>query len=79
MIQRGMDLAAGHYMEENSSERGQRDRDRIDVNQDQNCRYWGEKLGVSLDKIKDAVRKVGPMAKDVEHHLRNSADISRSA
>ena len=74
-----MDLAAGHDMEDTSSERGQRDRDRIDVNQDQNCRYWGEKLGVSSDKIKDAVKKVGPVAKDVERHLRNEAEISRSA
>lgn len=66
-------------MDENSTERGERNRDRIDVNQDQDCRYWCEKLGVSSEKIKDAVKKVGPMAKDVERHLRNTAEMPRSA
>jgi hypothetical protein len=66
-------------MPEDAKDRGHRNRDRIDITQEQECRYWGEKLGVSGDKIKDAVRQVGPMAKDVEHHLRDDAEVSRSA
>jgi hypothetical protein len=66
-------------MPEVAKDRGHRNRDRIDITQEHECRYWGEKLGVSSDKIKDAVKQVGPMAKDVEHHLRDDAEVSRSA
>jgi hypothetical protein len=67
------------FMPEDAKDRGHRNRDRIDISQEQECRYWGEKLGVSSDKIKDAVKQVGPMAKAVEHHLRDDAEVSRSA
>lgn len=67
------------FMPEDAKDRGHRNRDRIDITQEQVCRYWGEKLGVSSDKIRDAVKQVGPMAKDVEHHLRDDAEVSRSA
>jgi len=66
-------------MPDDARGRGHRDRDSIDITHDEECRYWSDKLGVSTDKIKDAVRAVGPRAKDVEHHLRNDADIARSA
>jgi hypothetical protein len=66
-------------MPEDVKDRGHRNRDRIDITQEQECRYWGEKLGVSSEKIRDAVKQVGPLAKDVEHHLRDDADVSRSA
>jgi hypothetical protein len=69
----------GPLMPEDAKDRGHRNRDRIDISQDQECRYWSEKLGVSSDKIRDAVKQVGPMAKDVEHHLRDDAEVSRSA
>jgi hypothetical protein len=59
--------------------RGHRDRDRIDVRQEHECRYWSEKLGVRADKIKDAVKAVGPLAKDVERYLRDDAEVARSA
>ena len=66
-------------MPEGSKDRGPRDSDRIDVNRSEDCRYWGEKLGVSTEKIKDAVKAVGPRAKDVERHLKGDAEVSRSA
>jgi hypothetical protein len=66
-------------MPDDSKDRGHRNRDRIDVTQENECRYWCGKLGVSVEKIKEAVKQVGPMAKDVEHHLRNEAEVSRTA
>jgi len=66
-------------MPDDTKDRGHRNRDRIDVTQESECRYWGEKLGVSVDKIREAVKQAGPIAKDVEHHLRNDADVSRTA
>ena len=64
-------------MSDDTRNRGQGDRDRIDVSQEQECRYWSEKFGVSAEKIKDAVKDVGPMAKNVERYLRDDAEIPR--
>lgn len=35
-------------------------------------RWWSEKLGVSADTLKAAVRQVGPMAADVERYLSST-------
>jgi hypothetical protein len=56
-------------MSDDPSKRGKQDRDRINVSEDHELRYWTEKFGVSQDELKSAVQKVGPMAKDVQQHL----------
>lgn len=56
-------------MSDDLSKRGKQDRDRINVGEDHELRYWTEKFGVSQDELKSAVQKVGPMAKDVQQHL----------
>lgn len=38
---------------------GKRDRSRIDVSQEQECRYWAERLGVYPGELKAAVGAVG--------------------
>jgi hypothetical protein len=45
------------------------DRDRIDVSEEHECRYWTEKLGVSYQTLKRIVAEVGPLVKDVRRHL----------
>jgi hypothetical protein len=45
------------------------DRLRINVNEEHECRYWSEKLGIDVDKLREVVKKVGPMVKDVEREL----------
>jgi hypothetical protein len=57
-------------MADDLKETGTRDDTRINVNQDHELTYWSEKLGVSRDRLREAVAKVGPMAKNVERHLR---------
>ncbi len=47
----------------------EQDRDRIDVSEEHECRYWTEKLGVTYVTLKAAVLKVGPLAKDVRKYL----------
>ena len=32
-------------------------------------RWWSSRLGASADAIRDAMRQVGPMVKDIERHL----------
>jgi hypothetical protein len=44
-------------------------RNRIDVHEDYELRYWTKELGVSPDELKSAVQKVGPSAKAVREHL----------
>ena len=50
-------------------QRFEQDRDRIDVSEEHECRYWTEKLGVSYQVLKRIVAEVGPLAKDVRRHL----------
>ena len=42
---------------------------RIDVAREQECRYWSEKLGVSPERLRRAVKEVGPLVEDVKRHL----------
>jgi hypothetical protein len=48
---------------------GKADRDRINVGEDYELRNWSKKLGVSPERLKAAVHKVGPMVDDVWHEL----------
>ena len=57
-------------MADNPDIRGDGDRQRINVDQDYELRYWSDRLGVSADELRQAVRDVGPMADAVEQHLR---------
>jgi len=46
------------------------DDERINVDQDHELAYWSEKLGVSRDKLRETVARVGPMRQAVERALR---------
>ena len=61
-------------MADDPSKRGPQDRSRIDVTAEHECRYWAKELGVSPEKLKDAVSSVGPMVKNVREHLSGSRD-----
>ena len=54
---------------------GRIDRARINVNEDYEPRDWPAKLGVTSWEVKAAVRKVGPMAKDVARVLGSNARL----
>jgi hypothetical protein len=49
--------------------------DRINVNVEYELRDWSAKLGVTSWEVKAAVRKVGPLAKDVARALGSNARI----
>ena len=66
-------------MSDDRNERGARDRNSIDVTTDRECRYWCRKLGVSAERLREAVRAVGPRVQAVERHLRDDADLPRFA
>jgi hypothetical protein len=45
------------------------DSHRVNVNQEHEVRYWTEKLGVSAERLREAVQQVGPMVDDVANFL----------
>jgi hypothetical protein len=57
-------------MPDDPKNRGPRDAQRINVNEDYELRYWTEKFGVSAQELKGALAKVGPMVEDVRKELQ---------
>ena len=56
-------------MADDPGKTGKADRDRINIHQDYELRDWSDALGVSPERLKAAVAKVGPMAADVRREL----------
>ncbi len=57
-------------MSDDLSNKGMQDRTRINTNEDYEVRYWSEKFGVSQDRLKAAVQKVGNSVSAVEKELK---------
>lgn len=58
-------------MTDDKSRSGGHDRTRISLSEPYEVRDWSEKFGVSEDRLRAAVAKVGSMADDVERELRS--------
>ena len=56
-------------MTDSKQNRGSPDSKRIDVNDPNEVRNWAKSLGVSAEKLKEAVAKVGSSAEKVRAHL----------
>ena len=56
-------------MSDNKSNRGPADAQRINVNEDYEVTYWTQALDVSEEKLRETVKRVGVMAKDVREAL----------
>lgn len=56
-------------MADDLKQTGKPDDQRINVEQDHEVTYWSEKLGVSRERLRDAVAKAGSMVRDVQRHL----------
>jgi hypothetical protein len=50
-----------------------RDRDRINVHEDYELRYWTKELGVTPEKLKQTVKEVGVMLTNVRKALGKEA------
>jgi hypothetical protein len=57
-------------MPDDLSNRGPRDRDGINVNEQWEVNYWTKKFGVSKEQLQEAIQKVGVMVKDVQKYLK---------
>jgi len=56
-------------MADDLSKTGREDDSRININQDHEVRYWSQKFGVTPERLKEAVRAVDPMVRDVKRYL----------
>jgi uncharacterized protein DUF3606 len=56
-------------MPDDPNKRGPADRDRINIHEPYEVRYWTQKWGVTEKQLKDCVRRVGVMVKDVQKCL----------
>jgi Protein of unknown function (DUF3606) len=68
-IRRSSERRTECVMADDTMKRDYRDRDRINVHEDYELRYWTKELGVTPEKLKQTVEKVGVMATDVRKAL----------
>lgn len=59
-------------MADNKANRGPLDRNRVNVNEDYELRYWAERFSCSPEQLKAAVKMVGPVVGSVEQYLSSS-------
>lgn len=59
-------------MSDDKTQTGNPDRQRISLSEDYEVRDWSKKFGVSEERLRAAVQKVGNQADDVERELRGS-------
>jgi len=60
-------------MSDDKTKPGKADRSRINTSEDYELQDWAKHFGVSKDKIKEAVKKVGPLVKDVQKELQGKS------
>lgn len=56
-------------MPDDKNKTGKGDDSRINVNQPYEVQYWTKELRCTEQQLRDAVKAVGPMVKDVKRHL----------
>jgi hypothetical protein len=59
-------------MSDDKNKSGGQDRLRINVNEDYELRDWSKRLGVPPERLKELVKKHGPMAADIRKALGQS-------
>jgi hypothetical protein len=59
-------------MSDDKGNRGSPDRDRIDMNDEDEVRNWTQSLGIDKSRLQQAVQAVGPQASKVREWLGNS-------
>jgi hypothetical protein len=62
--------AKENLMADDLKQTGRPDDGRINVDQDHELTYWSKTLGVSRDRLREVVAKVGPLRQNVEKELR---------
>jgi hypothetical protein len=58
-------------MADDSSIRGPADRNRVNLNEDWELKYWAKELSASADELRAAVKAVGTSVEDVRARLQS--------
>ncbi|RYD56421.1 MAG: DUF3606 domain-containing protein [Sphingobacteriales bacterium] len=58
-------------MADDKSKRGPQDSTRVNVNEDYELRYWTMRFNVSADRLKEAVKEVGPSVRAIDEYLND--------
>ena len=58
---------------DNKSKKGKGDDSRININESYELQYWSEKLNVSSDELREAVKATGPNADDVTEYIKQKS------
>jgi hypothetical protein len=56
-------------MPDDKDKKGPPDRSRINVHEPYELAYWTKHFGVTADRLRECVKKVGPMVNDVKRCL----------
>ncbi len=60
-------------MSDDKNLRGPRDRNRINLNEDYEVRYWTQKLGVTEERLRELVREYGNSPEKIREALGKAA------
>jgi hypothetical protein len=60
-------------MSDDKTQRGPRDRSRINLSEDYEVRYWTKELGVTEDRLRELVRQHGNSVEKIREALRTAA------
>ena len=58
-------------MADNLTQRGPADRNRVNLSEDWELKYWTKELGVGADELRAAVKAVGSSVEDVRARLQS--------
>ncbi|MBF0294990.1 MAG: DUF3606 domain-containing protein [Magnetococcales bacterium] len=57
-------------MPDNLKIKAPQDPKKINIHQDHEIKYWTEKLNITEQQLREAVRTVGVMVDDIKRHLK---------
>jgi len=65
-----MNRRKGKNMPDDRTKKGPQDAGKVNIHEQYEVEYWTKKFGVSADKLRDAVKKVGTTVSNVEKELK---------
>jgi len=56
-------------MTDDKNKRGPQDSSRVNINEDYEVRYWTSRFNVSAERLREAVKEVGPSVRAIDDYL----------
>jgi hypothetical protein len=55
---------------DDKNKRGPQDASKVNVNEDYELRYWTNRFNISEERLREAVKEVGPSVSAIEEYLK---------